>query len=52
MVERENTSEHVNYGFMEAIIRLPVEFYNSQGRFLPHVLYLGAGVVPVSNDVM
>jgi len=51
-VGRENTSEHVNYGLMEAIIRLPVELYNSQGRFLLHVLYLDAGVVPVGNDVL
>jgi hypothetical protein len=30
MVESENSSEHVNYGLMEAIIRLPVECCNSK----------------------
>jgi hypothetical protein len=52
VAEREYTSEHVNYSLMEAIIRLPVEFCNSQGRFLLRVFYLDAGMVSVLNDVL
>ena len=51
-VERENTSKNLNYGLMEAIIGLPVEFCNNQGRFLLHVLYLAAGMLPVNNYVL